>query len=228
MGREYSRQTDERIAEGKHWFWGDYRTQTLAIDSLNGEEVGQYSDARNAKMWRANLKVIDGKATPADMRDARLPGELGRPSTKSRSNFSEVRKTSTLVSTGLGVTDASNNVSSESTGESDSEKEVLSKYINGGFAVRGGTEETEMGDYHPEGERGDAGRPSHPSSSVAHGGMHVSDNANSMVEIRRPSTATGTETEDEDFFKYLPKQGEDTEMRDYPEDEREGKRPRFE
>lgn len=114
MGRNYSRQTDQRIAEGKDWFWGDYRTQTLAVETLNGEDVGKYSEARDVKMWRANLRVIDGSVSPADLKAARLPGELGRPSTKSRLSFGNVRKTSTLVSTGLGVTDISNNVSSES------------------------------------------------------------------------------------------------------------------
>ena len=225
MGREYSRQTDERIAEGKHWFWGDYRTQTLAIDSLNGEDVGQYSDARNAKMWRANLKVLDGKATVADIRDARLPGELGRPSTKARSNFSEVRKTSTLVSTGLGATDASNNVSSESAEEDESEfeREALSKYISGGYRVRGGTEETDMGDYNPEGEKRNAGQPLRRSSGKAHRTSLLASLVNNIN-----SEENGTETEDEDFSKYLGYGTEDAEMQDYPEDGREGKRPRFE
>lgn len=113
VAREYSRQTDNRIPEGKNWFWGDFRTQTLGLDSLNGEDVGYYSEARNAKMWRANLKVIDGVASPADLRAAKIPGEIGRPVNKSRSSFAEVGKTSSLVSTGLGTTtDVSNNASS--------------------------------------------------------------------------------------------------------------------
>lgn len=157
MGREYSRQTDERIGEGKHWFWGDYRTQTLAIDSLNGEDVGEYSEARDVKMWRANLKIIDGKAKAVDIKEAKHPGKRGRPSTKGRSSFSEVRKTSTLVSTGLGAMDMSNNVSSAEEGHADegseTEEEDFSKYLLQTAAVRGGTEETEMGDYHPDNER---------------------------------------------------------------------------
>lgn len=113
VAREYSRQTDNRIPEGKDWFWGDFRTQTLGLDSLNGEDVGYYSDARNAKMWRANLKVIDGIASPADLREAKVRGDIGRPTNKSRSSFAEVGKTSSLVSTGLGATtDVSNNASS--------------------------------------------------------------------------------------------------------------------
>lgn len=154
MGREYSRQTDERIAEGKHWFWGDYRTQTLAIDSLNGEDVGQYSEARDVKMWRANLKIVDGTATNEDIKAAKQPSHRGRPS-KSRS-FNEVRKTSMLVSTGLGAMDGSYNVSSEegNGGEgSESEDEDFFRYLNQTAVARGGTEETEMGDYHPGDER---------------------------------------------------------------------------
>jgi hypothetical protein len=113
-GRQYSRQADERIPEGKDWFWGDFRTQTLAVETLNGEDVGHYSEIRDVKMWRANLKVIEGRATSADFREAKIPGELGRLSHKSRSAFAEVRKTSKLVSAGLGaaITDVSNNVSS--------------------------------------------------------------------------------------------------------------------
>ncbi|KAI9931660.1 hypothetical protein MW887_010237 [Aspergillus wentii] len=153
IGREYSRKTDERIPEGKHWFWGDYRTQTLAIDSLNGEDVGQYSEARNLKMWRANLKVMDGIATPAELRDARIPGDIGRPVVKSKSTFAEVRKTSKLVATGLGG-DASNVVSSADEGsarpaDEDSESEDFSTPVY----VRGGTVETEEGDYVPDSER---------------------------------------------------------------------------
>ena len=113
-GREYSRKADERIPLGKDWFWGDYRTQTLGLDSLNGEDVGRYSDARDPKMWRACLNVMDGKATPNDLRDAHLPRDSRRPSGASgqRSSFAEVRKTSKLVSRGLGVTDMSTNVTS--------------------------------------------------------------------------------------------------------------------
>lgn len=169
-GREYSRQADERIPQGKHWFWGDYRTQALALDSLNGEEVGKYSEARDPKMWRANLKVIDGTATPADVRDARLPRDIGRPlaEKKATSSLAEVGKTSKLVSSALGAADISTNVSSADEGpagnesseeeeeEDDDEDETSSDGL--GFLeeipyIRGGTEETELGDYVPANER---------------------------------------------------------------------------
>ncbi|GKZ19070.1 hypothetical protein AbraIFM66951_010331 [Aspergillus brasiliensis] len=171
-GREYSRQADERIPEGRKWFWGDFRTQTLAIDSLNGEDVGHYSDARDVKMWRANLRVLDGVARPADFREAKIPGDVGRPSTKSRSNFAKVGKLSKLVSTGLGGADMSNPVSEAEEGtsrlssgededddndneeeeeeESDEEEEDFTLRMD---QLRGGTEETEEGDYVPDKER---------------------------------------------------------------------------
>ena len=155
IGRDYSRQTDERIAEGKHWFWGDYRTQTLALDTLNGEDVGPYNEARDIGKWKANLHIIDGQATAADVRKAKPPGKLGRPS-KNAKAFGDFSKTSTLVSTGLGV-DGSNNVSSSSEDEgsgSESEEEDFTTQL----PVRGGTEETEEGDYHPGRER-DGKRP---------------------------------------------------------------------
>ncbi|KAL2821392.1 transcription-silencing protein Clr2-domain-containing protein [Aspergillus cavernicola] len=168
-GREYSRHVDERIPEGRHWFWGDFRTQTLAIESLNGEDVGHYSETRDVKMWRANLRIIDGTASQADFRDAKQPNELGRPSTKPRiSSLAEVSKTSKLVSTGLGNVDTSNPASStddeesirapeeveEGEGEGVEEDESGAGEPEGDFTtrieeLRGGTEETEGGDYNP-------------------------------------------------------------------------------
>ncbi|KAL2868824.1 uncharacterized protein BJX67DRAFT_38825 [Aspergillus lucknowensis] len=167
--REFSRSVDERIPEGKHWFWGDFRTQTLAIDSLNGEDVGHYSEARDVKMWRANLRIIDGTATQADFRDAKHPSDLGRPSTKPRiSSLAEVSKTSKLVSAGLGAVDTSNPVSStdedssaasqeveEAEGENGEESESSEPEENFTTRIeelRGGTEETEGGDYVPNDE----------------------------------------------------------------------------
>ncbi|KAL3463368.1 transcription-silencing protein Clr2-domain-containing protein [Aspergillus heterothallicus] len=174
-GREYSRNADERIPEGNHWFWGDFRTQTLAIDSLNDEDVGHYSETRDVKMWRANLRILDGTATKADLQNAKHPGELGRPSVKPRiSSLAEVGKTSKLVSAGLGPLDTSNPVSSvEEDSESASEgvkgpggEEEIEGDIKGSEVdetsdeleetfetrieeLRGGTEETEGGDYSP-------------------------------------------------------------------------------
>ncbi|RAL17568.1 putative peroxisomal ABC transporter (PXA1) [Aspergillus homomorphus CBS 101889] len=158
-GRDYSRQTDERIRPGKRWFWGDFRTQTLAIDTLNGEDVGHFSDVRDVKMWRANLRVIDGTAKAVDYRDAKIPGDVGRPSTKTASNFAKVGKLSKLVSTGLGAVDGSAPGSSAEDGgtsqisaESGSEDEEEEDYMLRIDQLRGGTEETEGGDYHPANE----------------------------------------------------------------------------
>ncbi|RAL00447.1 putative peroxisomal ABC transporter (PXA1) [Aspergillus ibericus CBS 121593] len=157
-GRAYSRQADERIPGGRTWFWGDFRTQTLAIDSLNGEDVGHYSDARNVKMWQANLRVLDGTARPSDLQQAKVPGDIGRPSAKSRLNFAKVGKLSKLVSMGLGATDMSNPVSSAEEGTSrlslgdddeETEEEDFTLHIE---QLRGGTEETEEGDYLPDQE----------------------------------------------------------------------------
>ncbi|KAL4961652.1 putative peroxisomal ABC transporter (PXA1) [Aspergillus stella-maris] len=118
--RCYSRSVDERIPEGKRWFWGDFRTQTLGIDSLNGRDVGHYSEARDVKMWRANLRILDGTASQADLRAAKHPGDLGKPSTKdARGGLVEVSKTSKLVSVGLGGVDTSNPVSETSEEESE-------------------------------------------------------------------------------------------------------------
>ncbi|PYH44817.1 uncharacterized protein BP01DRAFT_374219 [Aspergillus saccharolyticus JOP 1030-1] len=168
-GREYSRQTDERIRPGQRWFWGDFRTQTLALDLLNGEDVGHYSDVRDVKMWRANLRVIDGVAKAADFRDARIPGDVGRPSTKTASNFAKVGKLSKLVSTGLGAGDGSAVGSSAEDGgtsqmeaeseedeeeeeDEDEDEDEAEEFMLRIDQLRGGTEETEGGDYEPEEE----------------------------------------------------------------------------
>ncbi|KAK1149574.1 hypothetical protein N8T08_005123 [Aspergillus melleus] len=164
-GRAYSRQADQRIAPGRNWFWGDFRTQTLALDSLNGEDVGYYSEIRDMAMWRANLRIVDGTARPADFREAKIPGDVGRPATKSRSSFAEVGKLSMLVSTGLGAGDTSNNVSSaeeepleslESGGiesgdvdDEEEDEEELEDFTLRMDQLRGGTEESEGGDYKP-------------------------------------------------------------------------------
>lgn len=158
-GRAYSRQTDERIAPDQDWFWGDFRTQTLALDSLNGEDVGYYSETRDAHTWRANLRVLDGTARPGDYATARIPGEVGRPATKSRSDFAAVGKLSMLVSTGLGAGDTSNNVSSaeeepvfmgiEGEEELDDEGSEVEDFSIRMDQLRGGTEESEGGDYRP-------------------------------------------------------------------------------
>jgi hypothetical protein len=178
--RLWSRQTDNRMRDGQDWFWGDYRTQTLAIDSLNGEDVARYSDARNPKMWKGILAIIDGKAAPADYEAARLPRNAGRPPGGNKSKFAEVGKMSTLVSSGLNM-DTSANVSSTGDESEDSEEEeevsmVTMRPALGGndgvddseesdkdnssdsidfskpLPIRGGTEETSGGDYVPEGE----------------------------------------------------------------------------
>lgn len=151
VAREYSRRADERIPKGKRWFWGDFRTQTLAIDTLNGQDVGHYSESRDVGMWRANLKVIDGKASVGDLSD------VGRLLTKPKSTFHELHKTSTLVSSGLDTVDVSNPVSSAEDHEQKYEPEE-SESEEDDFSIplpyiRGGTEETELGDYVPENER---------------------------------------------------------------------------
>lgn len=158
--REYSRQNDERLPEGKHWFWGDYRTETLALHTLNGEDVSHYSEGRDLNMWRAALRIIDGSASLADMRAAKINIDRKRPRpgvSKDQSGFAAVGKTSTLVRTGLGTTDVSNQCSSAddmndfdgsfSASVSDNE---IANFSNRLTIARGGTEETSLGDYVPD------------------------------------------------------------------------------
>ncbi|KAK2742465.1 hypothetical protein FQN57_005356 [Myotisia sp. PD_48] len=107
-GRAYGRRTDHRIEPGKEWFQGDHRVETLAVETINGIEVGSCDDARDPKMWRGNLKIIDGIALPADLRDAQITKAFGRSSNKligsktASSKFRNAGKMSSLVSTAIG------------------------------------------------------------------------------------------------------------------------------
>lgn len=155
-GRNYSQQADERIPEGKLWFWGDFRTETLAVDSLNGLDVGHDSEARDLMMWGANLKVLDGRASAGDSREAKARHGVGRTPTKPASSFAELNRTSTLVRSGLEVAGASNPVSSAEEGDGNGNVDEVEESSDSeeDFSiplpyVRGGTEETEFGDYSP-------------------------------------------------------------------------------
>ncbi|KAL4806893.1 ABC transporter transmembrane region 2-domain-containing protein [Aspergillus unguis] len=184
--RVYSQQVDARIPESKTWFWGDFRTQTLGIDTLNGEDVGHYSESRDVRMWRANLMIVDGTANQADFRAAKQPSGLGRraaggveagagtmkPSER-LSSFAEVGKTSKLgADTSNPVTEAEEDEEESSSGEQmnvDEESESESSsgpeedFTTRMEELRGGTEETEGGDYVPESQsQSQAGSASRP------------------------------------------------------------------
>ena len=84
-GRRYATQTDERIPavpQGEiAWFWADTRVQGLNVETFNGFEVGAYDlvrDRRTLRAWRAMLRVLDGTASVADVKDTRLPQRKGR------------------------------------------------------------------------------------------------------------------------------------------------------
>lgn len=167
-GRDYGQSTDQRIAPGKAWFCGDSRVETLALETLNGQEVGKYDDARDLKMWRANLCIIDGKATMSDIKNSKNPRAVGRPRAgliggrKDSSTFESVGKTSTMVSSALGPPGPSANVTSAPESESESESETesesertseetdeLADIMRPMLYVRGGTVESSGGDYRP-------------------------------------------------------------------------------
>jgi hypothetical protein len=166
-GREYGRSTDDRIAAGREWFCGDYRIETLALETLNGYEVGKYDDARDLKMWRANLNIIDGTATRGDLRNAKITRDVGRPRVgliggrATSSNLEVVGKMSTMVSSAIGLVNPSANPSSqdvtsaaeteaeeESNGEGGGSSDELDVILQPSLLFCEGTEETQRGDYH--------------------------------------------------------------------------------
>ncbi|KAL9625444.1 MAG: hypothetical protein Q9160_000507 [Pyrenula sp. 1 TL-2023] len=90
--RIYSSQADTRIPsrDTKGWFWGDSRAETLALETLNGVEIGDYSEMlrpekreQTYRQWRGLLKVARGEAKDSkEFADAGLPrkqGAHGRP-----------------------------------------------------------------------------------------------------------------------------------------------------
>jgi len=63
--RRFSSTNDTRILEGKSWFWGDCRAETLDIEELNGVRVSAYDDDRNEnelELWRKSIRVMDKTA----------------------------------------------------------------------------------------------------------------------------------------------------------------------
>ncbi|KAE8550895.1 hypothetical protein TMatcc_008957 [Talaromyces marneffei ATCC 18224] len=122
--RDWSRKTDNRMEDGQDWFWADYRVQALSIDTLNGDEVGRYSKSREPRMWRGVLNILDGIPTQADWEAAKLPRNAGRqPGRPSKSQFAEVQKMSSLVSSGLNMEGSANVSSNDETVNTSSEED---------------------------------------------------------------------------------------------------------
>lgn len=67
--RQFSSTNDSRILDGKTWFWGDCRAETLDIEELNGVRVSAYDDDRDERqldLWRKSIKVMDKTAGVED------------------------------------------------------------------------------------------------------------------------------------------------------------------
>lgn len=178
-GRQYGQQTDERIPDDGEWFFGDNRIESLALRTFNGFEVGPWDNTRDLRMWRANLKIIDGTAKATDYVNATRPtiypttGHVGATG----SSFESVGKTSTLVRSALGPSGPSSRSSpavkshgmmsvpdSESDDgveefataeelEDETSTDELAQFMMQPTFARGGTEESLGGDYKPETKR---------------------------------------------------------------------------
>jgi Transcription-silencing protein Clr2 len=84
--RRYGTLTDSRIPEVPSgtikWHWADTRVRALALETVNGVEVGPFHrirDLRTMQAWRARLKIIDGVYTQGDLKDSMLARQQGRP-----------------------------------------------------------------------------------------------------------------------------------------------------
>lgn len=104
-GRRFSVQVDRRIPPGCDFFWGDSRVETLGLATVNGIEVGPAADQRAPpERWQAILRILQGSTSDLDYRMADLGiSTKGGGRSRAKKKFSEVSKTSKLVSTGLGA-----------------------------------------------------------------------------------------------------------------------------
>ncbi|PGH14204.1 hypothetical protein AJ79_03177 [Helicocarpus griseus UAMH5409] len=167
-GRNYGRVTDQRLAEGKQWFCGDSRIETLALETLNGQDVGMYDDVRDVKLFRAHLHILNGNPSNTDITDAKVIRKMGRRSTgliggkKGTSGFEGMGKMSTMVTSALGPLETANPSpmdltsaavsdveSREDEDEEITESDESDLKISPVPPLRGGTEESPGGDYSP-------------------------------------------------------------------------------
>ncbi|KAJ5934214.1 hypothetical protein N7466_003761 [Penicillium verhagenii] len=146
-GRQYSGEIDVRIPEGSKWFWGDNRVETLGLVKVNGVDVGVGAEQRtDPERWLAIMKILRFPYADKEIKRAQLPRTRGRPP---KSKFTEMRKTSELVRTGLGVSAGSSTEEVIGKYESESEAGLSERELTAPVLFRGGTEESEGGDYHP-------------------------------------------------------------------------------
>ena len=65
-GRKYATSSDDRLADSAGetlWHWADTRAEGLALETLNGLDVGRYHDIRDKetlRSWNAQLRIVDG------------------------------------------------------------------------------------------------------------------------------------------------------------------------
>jgi hypothetical protein len=151
-GRRYSRRVDARIPDGVDFFWGDSRVETLGLATVNGVEVGPAAEQRDDPVrWQAILRMLQGSTSEVDYRLADLGIETGKGKGRPRSKkkkFSEVRKMSKLVSTGLGaVTENEDNeegpANARDSNSSLSEKDLSESELNAPIPFREPSEEPE-------------------------------------------------------------------------------------
>ncbi|KAJ5656938.1 hypothetical protein N7507_008888 [Penicillium longicatenatum] len=154
-GRRYSSEVDVRMPKGFDWFWGDNRVETLGLASVNGVDVGVGAVQReNPQRWQRILQMLHGPYSDIDIKKAALPRKVGRPP---KIKFGEVGKTSKLVSTGLGVRSGSSSsdavevdmMAEDEDETNSSEKDLSEGELTAPVLYRGGTEESEGGDYDP-------------------------------------------------------------------------------
>ena len=113
-GRQYSSQVDTRMPEGKTWFWGDCRVETLGLTEINGVECGLTASQReNPRKWQAIIKISHGEVGHELQGQAELPSSSGRPfkssssapkgtSSRPKTGLEHVAQTSKLVSSVIG------------------------------------------------------------------------------------------------------------------------------
>ncbi|CDM26440.1 hypothetical protein CBS147339_6228 [Penicillium roqueforti] len=135
-GRQYSSQVDSRMPEGKTWFWGDCRVETLGLTEINGVECGLTAAQReNPRKWQAIIKISHGEVGHDLRGQAELPSSVGRPS---KSSSSAPKGTSSRPRTGLEhIAQTSKLVSSVIGSVPDTEEDSFDDQVYGGISELG-------------------------------------------------------------------------------------------
>jgi hypothetical protein len=91
LARQIATHTDARLGppngEEISWFWADTRAEGLALESINGHEVGKYWHVRDKKtldLWHTQMRIINGERVSISEVSAFVPSSAITGGTRGR------------------------------------------------------------------------------------------------------------------------------------------------